>query len=158
MILSCNILLNTRHSNCTQCRKSTESFERAIQESNEFSSLLEIWIKSYFKLMLQSECLKQKTGRQSQRPCTTMYFLLIPKQAWPTGNRNRGVFLQFYQIIYLVIIKKKKISNWHVCMKQLMVKISVLLLIFLYNLTLNYSWPFVPENFFCNRFVFYAIL
>lgn len=43
-------------------------------------------------------------------------------------------------------------------MKQLMVKISVLLLIFLYNLTLNYSWPFVPENFFCNRFVFYAIL
>lgn len=58
--------------------------------------------------MLQSECLKQKTGRQSQRPCTTMYFLLIPKQAWPTGNRNRMVFLQFYQIIYLVIIKKKK--------------------------------------------------
>lgn len=56
--------------------------------------------------MLQSECLKQKTERQRQRPCTTMYFLLIPKQAWPTGNRNGVVFLEFSQIIYLVLIKK----------------------------------------------------
>lgn len=65
--------------------------------------------------MLQSECLKQKTGRQSQRPCTTMYFLLIPKQAWPTGNRNGVVFLQFCQIIYLVTIEKKKKSVTDTC-------------------------------------------
>lgn len=58
--------------------------------------------------MLQSECLKQKTGRQSQRPCTTKYFLLIPRQARPTGNGKGEVFLQFSQIIYSVITKKEK--------------------------------------------------